>query len=271
MAMGGIPFYLEQLNPGQSIAQNIDRLFFHENGVLRMEFSNLYRSLFKSHERHVTIIRELAKKGKGLTREEVVAKTKLPNGGSLTRILEELAQCGFIKQYLPFGKKNRGSLYQLVDFYSLFYLKFIDGSKASGDGAWLNQTDHPRWRAWSGYAFEKICLYHVGEIKKGLGIGAVYTEVSAWRSRGLKGAQVDLVMERRDRVIHLCEIKFSEKPYTITKAYAKTLENKVQAFREETKTNKAIFLTFITLYGLKKNQYSTNLVQHELAVQNLFL
>ena len=153
MAVGGIPFYLEQLNPEQSIAQNIDRLFFHENGLLRMEFNNLYRSLFKSHERHVSIIRALAKKGKGLTRAEIAAKAKLPNGGSLTRILEELEQCGFLKQYVPFGKKNRGSLYQLIDCYSLFYLKFIDGAKASGDGAWLNQTDHPRWRAWSGYAW----------------------------------------------------------------------------------------------------------------------
>lgn len=271
MAVGGIPFYLERLNPRQSVAQNIDELFFTESGLLRTEFGNLYSSLFKTHERHVAIIRALAEKGKGLTRKEIAKVTKLTPGGTLTRILEELEQCGFIKQYLPFGKKNRGSLYQLIDFYSLFYLKFIEGSKAFGSGAWLAQIDHPKWRAWSGYAFENICFYHTDQIKKGLGIGAVYTEISSWKSNNsAPGAQVDLVIDRRDRVIHLCEIKFSENEFTITKAYAENLQHKIKAFKKETKTNKSIFLTFITLYGLKQNQYSINLVQNQLRVDKLF-
>lgn len=271
MAIGGIPFYLERLNPGLSIAQNIDELFFSETGLLRTEFRNLYSSLFKSHDRHVAVIRALAGKGKGLTRKELVKATKLSDGGSLSRILEELTQCGFIKQYLPFGKKNRGSLYQLVDFYSLFYLKFVEGSKAEGAGAWLAQIDHPRWRSWSGYAFENVCLYHIDEIKKGLGIAGVYTEISSWKSdHSSKGAQIDLVIERRDRIINLCEIKFSEQEYSINKAYAGNLKNKINAFRNETKTRKSIFLTFITLYGLKQNQYSINLVQNDLSVDRLF-
>ena len=175
MTLGGIPFYLEQLNTKRSIAQNIDELFFSKNGFLRMEFDNLYRSLFKTHERHVSIIRALAEKAKGLDRQEISRKTGLKPGGTLTKVLEELEQCGFIQQYLPFKRKNRGSLYQLVDFYSLFFLKFIDGSKAKGNGAWLAQIDHPKWRAWSGYAFENICFYHIDEIKRGIGIEAVYT------------------------------------------------------------------------------------------------
>lgn len=270
MTLGGIPFYLEQLNSKKSITQNIDELFFSKSGFLRAEFDNLYRSLFKTHERHVSIIRILAEKAKGLNRKEIAKKTGLKHGGTLTKILEELEQCGFIQQYLPFGKKNRGSLYQLVDFYSLFYLKFIDGTKAKGSGAWIAQIDHPKWRAWSGYAFENVCYYHIDEIKKGLGFEAVYTEISSWKSSGLKGAQVDLVIDRRDRIIHLCEIKFSEKEYSITKAYSENLKNKIQAFKEETKTNKSIFLTFITLYGLKENQYSLNMVQNELRADKLF-
>ncbi len=271
MAMGGIPFYLEQLVKGQSVAQSIDDLFFSESGLLRTEFGNLYSSLFKGHERHVSIIRSLAQKGKGLTRAEIAKKAKVSPGGTMTRILQELEQCGFIKQYLPFGKKYRNSLYQLVDFYSLFYLKFVEGTRASGKGAWLAQVDHPKWRAWSGYAFENICLYHIDEIKQGLGISGVYTEISSWRSnQSASGAQVDLVIDRRDRVIHLCEIKFSEKVYSITKSYGETLKQKITSFREETKTSKSIFLTFVTLYGLKENPHSINLVQNELRADSLF-
>lgn len=271
MAMGGIPFYLEQLTKGKSVAQNIDELFFSEGGFLKTEFGNLYSSLFKNHERHVSIIRSLAKKGKGLTRSEITKETNLKLGGTLTSILEELEQCGFIKQYLPFGKKNRGSLFQLIDFYSLFYLKFVEGTRAEGSGAWLAQIDQPKWRSWSGYAFENVCLYHIHQIKKGLGITGVYTEISSWKSsNNTDGAQVDLVIDRRDRVIHLCEIKFSETEYSITKNYAENLKNKITRFREETKTTKSLFLTFITLYGLKKNHYSVNLVQNQLRADKIF-
>lgn len=271
MTVGGIPFYLEQLYPGKSVAQHIDELFFSEGGLLRTEFENLYSSLFKRHERHISIIRTLAGSGKGLTRKAISNATKLSPGGTFTRILEELEQCGFIKQYFPFGKKNRGSLYQLVDFYSLFYLKFIEGTKALGSGAWLAQIDHPRWRSWSGYAFENVCLYHIDQIKKGLGIAGVYTEVSSWKSNESKnGAQVDLVIDRRDRVIHLCEIKFSINEYIITKAYAENLRNKVSTFRLETQTTKSIFLTFVSLYGLKQNQHSINLIQNQLRADKIF-
>ncbi len=271
MAMGGIPFYLDEVDVKQSIAQNIDRLFFSQGGLLRTEFSNLYRSLFKKQERHIAIIEALATKSKGLSRKDLVKFAKLPNGGSTTNILEELAQCGFIHQYLPFGKKKRTALYQLTDPYSLFYLKFIKNSKSAGEGAWLRQMDLPQWQAWSGYAFEAICRYHLPQIKKELGIKGVYTEVSSWQSSKAKdGAQIDLVMDRRDRVINLFEIKFSQNIYTIKKAYAQNLRNKMTTFRTETKTTKALFLTFITTFGLKNNQYSIGLVQNELTMDALF-
>ena len=268
MAMGGIPFYLEQIDTQKSIAQNIDTLFFSESGLLRTEFENLYNSLFSKAERHITIIRILAEKAKGMTRKDIAQKSKLANSGTLTRILNELEQCGFIRKYHPFHKKNKGSIYQLVDFYSLFYLKFIENAKAFGAGAWLAQLDHPKWRAWSGYAFENICYYHLDALKKGLGIQGVYTEISSWRANN-NGAQIDLIIDRRDRVINLCEIKFSMDEYIITKSYAENLKNKLQTFKAETKTRKSIFLTFITLYGLKQNQYAINLIQNNLRVDEV--
>jgi len=271
MAVGGIPFYLDQIDPSKSIPQNIDTLFFKEGGELRTEFTNLYRSLFKKHERHVLVIEALATKAKGLDRKAIAQLTGLSSGGTLSKILKELEECGFIKKYLPFGKKTRSSLLQLTDPYSLFYLQFVQDSKASGEGTWLAQLDSPKWRAWSGYAFEYICSYHLPVIKKALGISGIYVEVSSWKSNTVKdGAQVDLVLDRRDRVITLCEIKFSQDTFTITKSYANNLRNKISTFRQETATKKTIFLTFITTFGVKPNQYTMSLVQNSLTLDDLF-
>ena len=271
MALGGIPFYLEQIDPTKSIPQNIDDLFFRPDGELREEFGNLYRSLFKKHERHVRVIEALATKAKGLDRKSLAKLAKLSSGGTLSKILKELEQCGFIKKYLPFGKKNRNSLFQLTDPYSLFYLQFVRDSKAFGEGAWMAQLDSPKWRAWSGYAFEYICLYHLAEIKKALGIAGIYVEASAWKSQATKnGAQIDLILDRRDRVITICEIKFSQDIFSINKSYATNLRNKITTFRQESHTNKTIFLTFITTFGLTTNQYSMSLVQNSLTLDHLF-
>ena len=271
MAMGGIPFYLEQVDPGKSVFQNLDSLFFSKGGILRAEFQNLFRSLFKKYERHVMLVEALAQKAKGMSRNELAAIANISNGGTFTEILKELELCGFIEKQLPFGKATRGSQYHLTDPFSLFYLKFVKNSKAFGEGAWMNQKDLPSWRAWSGYAFEITCFYHIDQIKKELGIAAVYTEISSWKNKGSENtAQIDLVIDRRDRVIQLCEIKFSENKYAITKAYAENLRRKVTVFKEETGTKKTIFLTFITTFGLQNNTYAKVLVQNSLELKDLF-
>ncbi len=271
MAVGGIPFYLEQIDASKSVTQNIDALFFSTEGTLRTEFNNLYRSLFKKHERHIAIIEALATKAQGLNRKALVKSSGLSSGGTLSKILTELEECGFIKKYFPFGKTARNSLFQLTDPYSLFYLKFVKTSKASGTGAWLAQIDQPKWRAWSGYAFEYVCFYHIDLIKKSLGISGIYSEVSAWRSSASsKGAQIDLLIDRRDRVINICEIKFSEATFVITKSYADNLRNKLATFRQTTGTKKSLFLTFITTFGVTQNKYAMSLVQNSLTMDELF-
>ncbi len=271
MAMGGIPFYLDNVLVNRSVAQNIDRMFFSPGAILNIEYIALYRSLFNRYDKHVTIVEALAQKSKGLTRSELLAATKLSDGGSTSNILDELEQSGFIKRYFPFGKTKRDALFQLIDPYTLFYLTFVKDSKAEGQGAWLAQADNPKWRAWSGYAFEYICCYHIDAIKKRLGISGVYTEISTWRSQQSdKGAQIDLVIDRNDRVINLCEMKFSTDIFSITKSYSDNLRNKITAFRTETGTTKTLFLTMITTYGLKKNAYSQQLVNDALDMSALF-
>ncbi|MGJ7030974.1 AAA family ATPase [Niabella hirudinis] len=265
MVMGGIPFYLNQVEPGSSAAQNIDRICFSENGLLVTEFDDLYRSLFNKAEKHILIIEALSKKAKGLTRDEIIVITKLPNAGSTTRILKELEESGFIRKYYSFGKKERNSLYQLSDFYSLFYLRFIVNRRDENN--WINGLDDPKHRAWSGYAFEQVCLAHIKEIKQALGISGVQTTASSWIGNG---AQIDLVIDRKDQVINLCEMKFSVNDFKITKKYAGELRNKIAAFRETTNTRKALFITMITTYGLASNEYAGALVQNSLSMDVLF-
>lgn len=266
MVFGGVPFYLEQIDNGLSAMQNINELCFERNAPFRTEYNNLYASLFNKSERHVAVVEALSNKKKGLDRTEIVKLSKLPNGGGLTRILKELEESGFIRKYWSFGKKNRGSLYQLTDFYSLFYLNFIKGSSPDDENFWTNALESPIFRTWSGYAFEMVCLHHLAAIKEALKIGGVQTSVASWHS---STAQIDLLIDRKDQVINLCEMKFSIHPFAIDKKYAAVLRNKIGSFKEDTATKKAIFLTMLTTYGITNNQYA-GMVQNDLTMDVLF-
>jgi AAA+ ATPase superfamily predicted ATPase len=271
MAFGGIPFYWDEVKPGLSSAQNIENICFSENGLLRSEFNNLFKSLFNKHEKHSAIINALAQKGMGLTRDEIIDETGLPNAGSTTRLLTELEESGFIMKYNPLGKKSRNSIYQLIDFYSLFYLKFLKDSQPKDTNQWISTIDNPKHRAWSGYAFEQVCLCHIPQIKNALGISGVFSTTSSWRSEAIKnGAQIDLVIDRRDHVINLCEMKYSINPFVIDSKYANELRSKMGVFKTETKTRKSVFLTLITTYGLQSNNHSMGIVQNDISMDALF-
>lgn len=273
MVTGGIPHYLKEVQSGQSAAQNIDRICFEPQGLLKDEFVKLYASLFGHPENHIKVIRELSQHRRGLTRKEIVAATGLPDGGRVSSILQELDSSGFISAYLPFGKQKKETLYRLTDEYSLFYLKFMERGKAMGQGAWLQLSQSQAWKAWAGYAFENICLKHVSQIKRALGIQGVYAEVSSFYFRGddeRPGMQVDLLIDRKDQVVNLCELKFYEGPFTLTKDYAQELRERLAGFRERTRTRKQVMLTMVTAFGLRHNEHSIGLVQAEVEMEALF-
>lgn len=273
MIMGGIPFYLKQLKPQFSYTQNIDQLFFKEKGTLWDEFQHLYATLFKQADNHISVVEALAKKKMGLTRNEIIKATGLPDNGNLSSILQNLENNEFIRPYNFFGKKKHDTIYQLSDFYTMFYFTYLKGNHKQEPDFWTQSLDNPSRRAWAGYTFEQVCKGHIKQIKDKIGIGAVQSEVSSWFSKkkdtDQRGAQIDLLIDRRDRVINLCEIKYSINPFSIDKEYEANLRNKIETFRSETGTNKAINLTFITSYGLKRNMYS-NRVQTELTLDDLF-
>jgi len=271
MAMGGVPHYLKEVKPGLSAAQNIDAICFKKNGLLRNEFLQLYPALFDNSENHMAIIRALASKWKGLTRKELVSISKLPDGGRVSKYLTELDYSGFISTYLPFGKSKKDSMYRLTDEYSLFYLKFIENSRIT---SWLKLSQLPVWKNWSGYAFENVCLKHTKLIKQALGISGVYTENSSFSFKGNdidQGFQIDLLIDRQDQSINLCEMKFYDSEFGIDKAYAKILRERVAQFKIQSKTKKQVFLTFVSTFGLKQNLHTIGLINHDITMDALFL
>lgn len=273
MVMGGIPQYLKEIGRGESSIQAIDRICFTKDGLLHDEFKNLYHSLFDNADHHIDVIKALARKGKGLTRNEIIEICKLTSGGTTTQLLEELSESGFITPYIPFDRTAKDSIYKLTDEYSLFYVKFIENSQSKGSGAWIKFSTGASWRSWSGTAFESICMKHTHQLKKALGIENVHSETSMWRYRPQKeeqGAQIDLLIDRQDLCINICEMKFSISDFEISKGYAKELESKLKVFRDKTQTRKTLFLTMVTTHGVKNINNHVGLVQNEISMEALF-
>lgn len=274
MALGGIPYYLEMLRPSESIPQNIDRLCFNSLGFLKDEFNRIYTSLFDKAENHISIVKALASKWKGLTRNEIALESGLGNGGSLTRILEELEKSAFIKKWYPFEKKRKGALYRLTDNFSLFYLKLISKRNLQDQkGVFLKLFTKPEYRVWCGYSFENICLIHHRQIAKALGIEYILHEFSSLHFVGdenYPGIQIDLLVDRADGVINLCEMKFSNAEYRLTTAYKKSLRERASIFSAVTKSSKSILTTLVTTYGLTNSKDHMDVVQNVLTMEDLF-
>ena len=274
MILGGIPYYWNFLKKGLSVAQNIDRLFFQESGELQNEFDMLYASLFRFPEGYVKIVTALGGKKVGMSRKEIIDSTQIADSGTLTRMLKELEWCGFIRKYNNIGKTSKEAIFQLIDNYTLFYFQFIQKNHLMDEHFWTTSQNSPLYHAWSGLAFERVCLQHVPAIKKALGISGVLTNVYSWKQKadeavGTTGVQIDLLIDRNDQVINLCEMKFSKAEYTITKDYEMSLRQKLEAFRIGTNCRKAIHLTMVTTYGLAHNAYA-EIVQNSILMEDLF-
>ncbi|MDD7535346.1 MAG: ATP-binding protein [Bullifex sp.] len=275
MIMGGIPYYLDMLDPELSVNRNIDELFFASNAPLRAEYEFLFRSLFSNSDRYRKVVEILSQKLKGMTRKEILETLK-SDGGSLSKVLEDLSACDFIRSYSAIGKKSKSCIYQLTDLFCLFHIRFVTNEREQDEHYWTNLPEGMK-NAWSGYAFEQVCLHHIPQIKNKLGISGVFSNVFSWNSGpftdddGTKwnGGQIDLLIDRRDDVINICEIKYSSEQYVITKDYEHHMMDRISLFRHCTHTRKSLVNTFITTYGVKKNIHSTS-IQKEVTMDDLF-
>jgi uncharacterized protein len=273
MAFGGIPHYLDQIKSGKTAIQNIDELCFSKKGLMRAEFSNLYSSLFTNPEKYELVVEVLSSTWKGMSRTEILDAIKTKDGGGLTTLLQELEVSGFISSYIPFGKVKKDTLFRLTDPYSLFFIKFIRDIPRNESGRWDTLSQTQSWKSWSGYAFENICLLHVDKIKFALGISGVHTRQHSFYSKGdeeNEGVQIELLIDRNDNAISLCEMKFYNDDLTLNKESAEKLRRRVSAFRRLSGTKKQLFLTLVTTYGLVKNQYSLGLVDKVIVIDDLF-
>ncbi len=277
MIFGGIPYYLDMLVKGTPIDVNIDDLFFRQGAPLRTEFDFLFRSLFNNSKIYKNVVEALSGKLKGLTRQELLDTIKLKDNGNLSEVLDNLAKCDFIRKYTAIGKTERDAIYQLTDLFSLFYLRFVASENGQDEKFWSKLSGKGPMTSWSGYAFEQVCLHHIGQIKSALSIGGVIGNIYSWNCRPFTekdgtqwaGGQIDLLIDRADDVINICEVKYASDIYAIDAEYAKRLQSRASLFRRVTKTRKALHHTFITTFGVAKNNYY-DIVQSEITMDDLF-
>lgn len=274
MVMGGVALYWSILDKRLSAVQNIDQLFFNKDAKLNGEFNDLYNSLFKYPEAYKAIVVALGKHLPGLTRQELLKYTGQADNGVFSDRLEELEECGFIMKMRAFPKNKKESIYKLCDNYTIFYFKYIK-SNAGIEDFWTKNFKSQSIRSWSGFAFERVCLQHIGQIKKAIGIAAVATTEHMWRfvpekgEKDIKGAQIDLLIDRDDNVINVCEMKWASEEFVIQKTDDADIKNKVSALERETGTKKAIHITMVTTYGVKHNMYYDE-IQSEVVLDQLF-
>lgn len=272
MVMGGVPYYWSQLDPARSMAQNISRLFLSDNGVLRNEFSFIYASIFNRPEKYLKVVETLAGKKSGLTRDEIIKTAHLESNGQLSSILEDLTECGFIRKYCHTDKKLKDALYQLVDCYTLFYYQFVRNSYNVDDDYWMKLIGTPTYNTWCGLSFERVCLLHTRQIKYALGVSGIMANIFSWHVRKNEyhpGVQIDLLIDRADNVVNVCEMKYAPDGYAMTEAAARNLRVKTGVLRQYLPAKKSIQPVIITSNGLLRNSNSGDIL-YSISADELF-
>ncbi len=272
MVMGGVPYYWSKLKKTMSVAQNIDALFFAQNGEFRYEYNDLYASIFSRPEKYLQVIEALALKKEGLTRERILEITRLPDNGSTSQILEDLIHCGFIRKYCHLNKAVNSGIFQLVDNYTLFYHHFLKNNRNADEGFWLKNLKSGGYNAWIGLAFERLCMRHIHQIKVALGVSGIIAEARSWHagaSANNSGTQIDMLIDRADDVINLCEMKYAQDAYSLNASDWKSLQNKINRLSEDVPPSKAIVPVMVAPYGLTPNEYSQE-IPHVITLDDLF-
>ncbi|MBQ3801880.1 MAG: AAA family ATPase [Treponema sp.] len=272
MILGGIPYYLNMLDGEIPFSANIDRLFFGKHALLWDEFDHLYKTLFSNSDSYIKIVEALSSRRIGLSRKELVEKTKMSDNTQLSKMLKNLVDSGFVREYPFYGNKKRLAMYQLSDYFTMFQLRFVRGKRGLDERFWSNSLDNPARKAWAGLTFEQLCKDHIRQIKRKIGIAGVLSSESSWfvqADEDHDGAQIDMLIDRRDRVINICEMKFAGDEYVIDKDCDADIRRKISRFTEVTGTRKALQLTFITTYGVKLNMYSQR-ISSQVTLDDLF-
>jgi AAA+ ATPase superfamily predicted ATPase len=277
MVLGGIPYYLRYVEPGLSAAQNVQKIIFDKNSPLADEYERLFDSLFEHAHIYKELVKILSRKKEGVGRAELGSDGSAieKSGGRLSERLEDLKATGFIEEHIPWGHQ-KGAYYKLIDEFCLFYLHFVETYKGKSFARdfWIHHSQSPAYHSWAGYAFEAVCMKHLDQILHALNIQTSST-IGSWRytpkrKTAQNGAQIDLIIDRNDAVLNICEIKHTDKPFVVDKPYAEKLKKTIELFKQKTGINKQIFVTFISASGLKKTIYSEDMVSCVVVLDQLF-
>ena len=260
MIFGGVPFYWSLMERGLSLRQNVDALVFADTGKLRGEFAELFASLFKDGPMYRNMVTALSSVKSGMTRDELIHRLNLSDGGKISRCLADLESSGFVRRYVAFGKKKKDAVFQLIDNFSLFHLKYLSDDPNADEKFWQNTAGSSMQSSWTGLAFERLCLQHIWQLKNALQIGGVLTHVCSWRhvpdERCPNGAQIDLVIDRADGVIDVCEMKYVRDEFIPDEKTDADMRRRMSVFTTVTKTRKSVNAVLITPYGMMQSKYS---------------
>jgi uncharacterized protein len=281
MAMGGVPYYLSKVKRGLSAAQVIESLAFTKQAFLLEEFEHLFPALFDDGEIYMEIVKQIGRYREGIGQRKLLEKLgKTLLGGGGIKKLRELEEAGFIESFKPLLHRKKGIYYRLLDEYLIFYLQWINPirdtlqNQSLEPGNWQSIQNTPAWYSWSGYAFEAICYKHLTQIRQKLRI-APNAIAGSWRFSPRKnpekyGAQIDLLFDRKDQAMTICEIKYSIAPYILTKEDVAALNRKVEVFRSRTRIKKQIFLVMVAVAGIKNNYYADDILSGIVTLDDLF-
>ncbi len=273
MAMGGVPYYWTKLDPALSIGQNINNLFLKEDGELHDEFRYIYESMFSTPDKYISVVEALSGKQCGLTRDEIIAQARLDSNGRLSRILTDLIECGFVRKYCGLDKKTKSAIYQLTDCYTLFYYHFVKSAHGIDEEYWTKIMKTPAYATWCGLAFERVCLLHTRQIKAAIGISGILANLYSWfvkKNDYHPGVQIDLLIDRADNVLNLCEIKYAVNGYDMTSAAYTALKTKISVLERYVPARKFIAPVLITSNGVKRNKYSDE-IHSQVTADQLFV
>lgn len=272
MGLGGIPYYLGYFESGRSLAQNIDNLFFADGAKLRDEFDRLFASVFSQPEEMKKIVKLLSTRHAGFTMKDIVTKTGISLGGNLSNSLKALMASDFVMRYVPFGHSKRDVHYKLIDPFCIFYLRYVPGNASYVSSFWQQNQASQSIVSWRGFAFEEICLLHINQIKQAIGIQGVSSRQSSWAVAGndeQDGTQIDLVIERADHIVNLCEMKFYGETLSVDKAYFQKMNYREKMLTEKVSRKDVVHSILVTTYGLTYNEYS-GIFQHVITLDDLF-
>lgn len=272
MVFGGVPYYLDRMNKEKNLSENIDAFFFNDPKI-HQEFKDVYTGLYATSERYIDVVKALGGRFYGMTRKEIAEAIGIESGGTLSKILSNLYESGITREYPRYGKERVETVYQLKDFFSLFYLHYIQG-KGTDAGSWRMMQRTPSFYSWAGNTFELLCIEHLPQIKEKLRIATISRNY-CWRGIAPNGStpQVDLILEwDGERTDYLCEIKFSEHEFTIDKQYEKELANKIDGYlnSKQHKSTHSIQLVMITTSGATENEHYKD-VNQQVTLNDLFI